>query len=153
MSGSAPTNTAPPSNAGTALTREELERWDVDDLDRLAFGVACGDRLTVDPDRLRLLYPDDLANPQALFDAQGMAWAWSVSTKELVSLSVDDLGRLCLEDGHHRWLAAKKTGRTLSAEITAVKGRPIERILARQAETAAGEEPPRPRRARPRAGR
>ena len=110
-------------------TREALERMDIDDLDRLAFGVAQGDVVTLDPHQLRILYPGDLENPQARFDAEGMAWVRQVCLDEPVEVSVDDEGLFCLEDGHHRRFAAQALGRPLQALVTAIKGRPIERLL------------------------
>ena len=114
-------------------TREALERMDIDDLDRMAFGVAQGDTVTVLPHHLRILYPSDLANPQARFDAEGMAWVRQVSLDEPVEVSVDDEGHFCLEDGHHRRFAAQALGLSLKARVTAIKGRPIERLLQQQA--------------------
>lgn len=115
-------------------TREELERMDIDDLDRMAFGVAGGEERTLEPSSLRILYLGDLENPEALFAQQGMAWARGVDLSEPVEVSINDDGEFCLEDGHHRWFAAMKTQRPLRATI-AIKGRPIERILAQQEHT------------------
>lgn len=115
-----------------AYTREQLEQMDIDELDRLAFGMADGDVISVSPASIRILYPGDLDNPQARFDQEGMVWARSVDLSEPVDLSVNDAGELCLEDGHHRWFAAKKCSRSLQGTVT-IKGRPIERILQQQA--------------------
>ncbi len=112
-------------------TREQLEQMDTDELDRLAFGMADGDVVSVKPAAVRILYPGDLDNPQARFDQEGMAWARSVDLSEPVDLSVNDAGDLCLEDGHHRWFAAKKCSRSLRGTVT-IKGKPIERLLLLQ---------------------
>jgi hypothetical protein len=122
-----------------AYTRQSLEAMDIDDLDRLAFGVAGGDVVALKPEQLHIVYPDDLLNPQARFEKEGMRWANSVDLTEPVEVSVDNDGRLCLEDGHHRWFAAKATRRTLQGRMT-IKGKPIERILARQANEANPQE-------------
>lgn len=126
-------------------TREQLEQMDIDELDRLAFGMADGDVVSVKPAAVRILYPGDLANPQARFDREGMAWARTVDLSEPVDLSVNDAGELCLEDGHHRWFAAKKCSRSLRGTVT-IKGKPIERLLQQQ------EAAPRPRRPGKRSG-
>jgi len=110
-------------------TREQLEQMDTDDLDRLAFGVAYGDRLTISPDKLHIKYPGDLENPEERWRLGGMAWAKSVKLTEPVEISVGEDGLLYLENGHHRWFAAKKTGRKLKAEVVSVDGKPIEKIL------------------------
>ena len=117
-------------------TREELERMDIDDLDRMAFGVVGGEERTLEPSSLRILYLGDLENPEALFAQQGMAWARGVDLSEPVEVSVNDDGEFCLEDGHHRWLAACLSKRNLVARID-IKGKPIEVILARQAQAQA----------------
>ena len=117
-------------------TREELERMDIDDLDRMAFGVVGGEERTLEPSSLRILYLGDLENPEALFAQQGMAWARGVDLSEPVEVSVNDDGEFCLEDGHHRWFAACLSKRNLVARID-IKGKPIEVILARQAQAQA----------------
>lgn len=119
----------------TRYTREELELMDIEELDRMAFGVVDGEDVTIQPSQVRILYPCDLENPQALFDKGGMAWARSVDLSEPVLLSVDDEGAFGLEDGHHRWFAAEKTGRDLVGTVT-IKGNPVRRILARQEASA-----------------
>lgn len=119
----------------TPYTREELEQMDINELDRMAFGVVDGEDVTIQPQQVRILYPGDLENPQALFDKGGMAWARSVDLSEPVLLSVDDDGAFGLEDGHHRWFAAQKTGQDLIGTVT-IKGNPIKRILARREASA-----------------
>ena len=124
----------------THYTRQELEQMDIDDLDRMAFGVVGGEERTLDPATIHIVYPGDLENPQALFDQKGMAWARSVDLSEPVEVSVNDEGQFCLEDGHHRWFAATKTHRPLIASIT-IKGKPIERILAQQEKATVARKP------------
>lgn len=116
-----------------SYTRSELERMDIDELDRMAFGVEGGQKVDLDPSEIHIRYHDDLDNPRALFDAKEMAWANSVDLSEPVEVSVDDQGDFYLEDGHHRWFAAGKTGRRLKATVE-IKGKPIEKILADQAQ-------------------
>ena len=124
-----------------AYTRDELEPMDTDVLDRMAFGVGQGDQVSVDPKQVRILYPCDLENPEARFSQEGMAWVRSVSFEEPVEVSVDDEGRFCLEDGHHRRFAAEKLGLMLKATVTAIKGKPIERLLAAAPASAPGRKP------------
>lgn len=116
-------------------TQVELEGMDIDALDRLAFGVAGGDQLELAPDQIQIKYPDDLVNPQHRLATEGMAWARSVDLSEPVDVSINEAGQFELEDGHHRWTAARLTGRKLQAVIE-IKGNPVRRILARQAEQA-----------------
>lgn len=119
-------------------TREALEKMDINDLDRMAFGYVDGQKMTVAPKDLKIKYADDLENPQYKFDKgdaqgrKGMDWARSVDFSEPVQLSVGRDGKLYLEDGHHRYFAAQKLGKKLPAEISKIEGKPIEEILKRQ---------------------
>lgn len=115
-------------------TQEELEHWDVDDLDRMAFGYVEGDVVTVDPDEIKIIWHMDLENPEYKFKQGGMDWVRSVDFSEPLELSVNEEGELQLENGHHRWFASKKLGRKVTGVIDKIKGKPIRRILKLQAE-------------------
>lgn len=114
-----------------AYTRAQLEQMDVDDLDMMAFGHYGGEEVIIDPNDIKIKWHDDLGNPEHKFTIGGMDWVHSVDFSEPVELSVNNNGEIELEDGHHRWFAAKKLGRKLKGVIE-IKGKPIERILARQ---------------------
>ena len=114
------------------FTRDALERLDIDVLDKMAFGVVGGEIITLSPSDIVIQYECDLGNPQHKFKQGGMAWAHSVDLSTPVEVSVDNNGAFLLEDGHHRWFAAGKTQRKLTAEVQ-IKGKPIERILQKQA--------------------
>jgi hypothetical protein len=116
------------------LSRADLERMDATELDRLAFGRAEGDVLSVRPDELKLKFPDDLVNPQDKFDRGGMEWARSVNFDEPVHVSIGRDGALQLEDGHHRYFAAQKLGVPLRAEIVKSEGKPIDALLGKAPE-------------------
>lgn len=122
--------------AGRTFTRDELERMDIDELDRMAFGVADGDTVTLRPDQIEIQYEGDLENPQHKFDTEGMRWVRSVDLSEPVEVQIKDDGRYYLADGHHRWFAAQKLGKSLQA-VVEIKGNPINAILRKQ-EGAAG---------------
>ena len=111
------------------MTREQLERLTIDELDRMAYGVAEGDRLTLSPAQIGIQYPGDLLNPQDKWAKGGMAWARSVQFDEPVEVSVGQDGKYWLEDGHHRWFAAGKLGKKLKAVVAKVTGKPIEKLL------------------------
>jgi hypothetical protein len=116
------------TSSPTRYTQEELERLDIDVLDRLAFGVTGGELVTLRPDQIRIKYACDLANPEAKLARGGLAWARSVDLSEPVEVSVAEDGGFDLEDGHHRWMAAGQTHRPLTAVIE-IKGNPIRRLL------------------------
>lgn len=128
----------PPTAPVAIFTRSELEAMEIDVLDHMAFGVIGGQQVVLLPSQIKIRYHDDLINPQAKFNAQGMEWAQSVDLSTPIEVSVDDAGDFYLEDGHHRWFSAGKTGRSLTATLE-IKGKPIEKILALQSAAAATE--------------
>jgi hypothetical protein len=113
------------------LTRADMECMDIDDLDWMAYGFFGDQIVDVDPSRISIRWHCDLANPEHRFAKGGMDWVRSVSFDEPIEVSVAQDGTLQLEDGHHRWFAAGKLGRTLKA-VVEIKGKPIERILEMQ---------------------
>jgi len=117
--------------ADKIYTRDELERMNIDDLDRMAYGHASGEIIQLNPSQIRIQYPVDISNPEYKFEQKGMDWVKSVDFSEPVKVSIKQNGKFYLEDGHHRWFAAKKLGLPLMAEIE-VKAKPIETILQRQ---------------------
>ena len=111
----------------------ELERVDIDKLDRWAFGVIGDEVVKLSPKDLTIVHKADLENAehQASRFVTGLkGWAKRVSLSEPVEVSVSRRGEFVLEDGHHRYLAARLSGRKLKAKIT-VKGKPIEELLSR----------------------
>ncbi len=122
----------PPVPAPPSYTRPQLERMHADDLDRMAYGHAYGDTITAHPSRFGIKYTGDLENPQDKFDKGGMDWARSVDFSKPVDLGIGRHGKLHIEDGHHRWFAAKKLGRKLTGTIVKSDAKPIEDILQRQ---------------------
>lgn len=117
----------------TPYTRGQLEAMDIDALDRMAFGHAGGDVVELSPSQIQIQYTDDLENAHYQHAQTGPGWAKSVDLSEPVDVSIGDDGVMRLEDGHHRWLAASLSKRSLRARIE-IKGRPIEVLLARQEE-------------------
>jgi len=103
---------------------------DLDDkIDVLAYGYADGEMITTATENIDIFWTDDLVNPQHLFDTQGMDWANSVDFSEPVELGVDEVGKLYIEDGHHRWFASGKLGREVTGQIVKFKGNPLVKII------------------------
>lgn len=121
------------SLTNATYTRDQLEQMDIDDLDMMAFGHYDGEEVMIDPNDIKIKWHDDLGNPEHKFAKGGMDWVHSVDFSGPVELSVNNNGEIELEDGHHRWFAAKKLGRKLKGVIE-IKGKPIERILAQQSQ-------------------
>lgn len=115
--------------AATNLTREQLERMNIDDLDRMAFGHSTDERLQLNSSDIKIKYKDDLVNPQDKFDKKGMGWVNSVDFSEPVKVSIGQDGKFYLENGHHRWFAANKLNKPIDVIIEKIDGKPIEKIL------------------------
>ena len=115
----------------TDQLRRELERVDIDKLDRWAFGVIGDEIIKLDPKQITIVHQADLDNAKhqaERYPGGPKSWGRSVSLSDPVDVSVTRPGEFVLQDGHHRYLAAKLTGRKLTATIT-VKGKPIEHLL------------------------
>lgn len=109
--------------------RNALQRMNIDDLDRAAYGFAEGDKTTLNPKDIKIIYKDDLLNPQDKFKKGGMDWVKSVDHSEPAKVSINQKGEIVLEDGHHRWFAANKLNKPLPVEFERIKGKPIEKLL------------------------
>lgn len=116
---------------GGKYTESQLQQMDTDVLDRMAWGVVNGDVVDVSPASLNVQYTGDMENPEAKFAKDGMKWVKSVDLSEPIKVSIRDDGKLYIEDGHHRYFAATKLGKSLKAEIE-VKGNPVAKILKDQ---------------------
>jgi hypothetical protein len=110
----------------------ELEAMDVDDLDKMAYGLVGDQIVRISPKAITLKWHDDMGNPQHRYDTEGMAWVRSVDLSEPVDLSVAQDGTIHLEDGHHRYFCATKLGKKLTGRIE-IKGNPILRIREMEA--------------------
>jgi len=115
------------SKALRKMTREELEHIDTDILDKEAFGVNIGDKLTLDT---KVVHPTntDIENAEYKFKQGGMEWVRSVDFTEPIEVYLKD-GKYHIEDGHHRWFAASKLGKKINAIIDDIKNNPIDEIL------------------------
>ena len=81
----------------------------VEEVDRLAFGFSGDDVKTLMPDELSVKWVDDDANVKAEIQASGKTdreWADSIDLSEPIDVIFED-GRFKIDDGHHRWNAAK----------------------------------------------
>jgi len=125
-------------NHGTqlsALSRTDLERMPTDDLDRAAFGFGIDDVIEVAVAELHVRYPGDMENAE--HSVRTLSQARHV-LREAPPIDVSLRGGvLCLEDGHHRYVAARLLGRpTLTAVVKDISDNPIDRILTRGTEFA-----------------
>jgi hypothetical protein len=143
-----------------AYTREQLERMDTADLDRMAFGFASGDVVEIQPIKISIVYHTDMEYARAdaedwcikavrrkgrrwddaPYEArQGLMREWAEGVYARVAAKNNPAevwlknGQFELQDGHHRFLAAATLGKPLLCEVT-VKDNPIDAILKKQGE-------------------
>jgi hypothetical protein len=103
-----------------------------DELDRRAFGFAVGDIVTLMPDQIGIQYPGDLENPEGAIEGMGdpVAWAKSVSLRQPIDVTYRK-GQFWVEDGHHRWTAARIRNKPLRCKVVKIDDNPILALQAR----------------------
>ena len=112
-------------------SEDELIAMDIDELDKLAFGIQAGLQ-PVRPEQLTVRFEDDLEN--AVYQAQQnggvQRWAQTVDLSEPIEVRYID-GKLVIWDGHHRYLAAKTLGKPLTMDLE-IHENPVKAIMQRQ---------------------
>jgi hypothetical protein len=114
------------------LSRAELEALPTEQLDRVAFGFASGDVLDVPINAIHIRYAGDLEQAQTDLRRGGgwdVARARQYSGAPPVEAALRD-GRLELEDGHHRYVAARILGRPILRARVTIHDNPINVILS-----------------------
>jgi hypothetical protein len=103
-----------------------------DALDRRAFGFAVGDIVTLMPDQIGIQYPDDLENSEDAIERMGdpVAWAKSVSLRKPIDVTYRK-GQFWVEDGHHRWTAARIRKKQLRCKVVKIDDNPILALQAK----------------------
>lgn len=104
-----------------------------DDLDFKAFGFNSGDIIVLSPNQI-LLNPDwnDIENAEEAIKKSGLGpegWARTVSFRKPIDVTLKD-GKFWVEDGHHRWLAAKILQRKLKCRVE-IKDNPVLALRAK----------------------
>ena len=96
------------------------------DWDLVAFGFTDDDILTLEPSQIHIVWADDLANAKHKIDGVSKFGShFKDSLDKLPPVEVDfDGKRFTLQDGHHRYYLAVKTGQKLQAQVT-VKANPF----------------------------
>jgi len=93
-------------------TSKEYADLSVADVDRMAFGFAEEDITEIMPGKLNIRWHDDMLNPEEAIrihvknGGTREGWAKTVDLSEPIQLSHKG-GKLFIEDGHHRYTAAK----------------------------------------------
>jgi hypothetical protein len=118
-------------------TSEELLRSggiSIEALDRAAYGFSFDDIKTITPDKLKVKWKDDYLN--VLHEIEHFAkktglglgtakktWSKKVDLSEPIEVTYEN-GAFYIEDGHHRYYAAKTLNKPLNVELT-IKQNPI----------------------------
>lgn len=95
-------------------------------LDRLAFGFSSDDIKQLDPKELNVKWKEDYANVLWEIQKSGLKpknWAKNVSLSEPIEVSYKK-GKYWIEDGHHRYAAAKALGVPLKV-VLEIEDNPI----------------------------
>lgn len=108
-------------------TDEELLRSggiSIETLDRLAHGFSSEDIKTINPNDLKVKWKDDLENVKYEIKKSGLTpkqWASKINLSEPIEVSYwgDNKHKIgfYIEDGHHRYMAAKILNKTLNVNL------------------------------------
>lgn len=98
-------------------------------LDRLAHGFSEDDIKTIHPNNLQIKWYNDLNNVKWEIEKSGLTkkdWAKKINLSEPIDVSYED-GEFFIEDGHHRYMAAKILNKELNVDLK-IKTNPIKTI-------------------------
>jgi len=98
-------------------------------LDREAFGFVSGETLAVPLGEIHIKYVVDLEDAEG--DVTSVAVARAILARKIPVEIALRRGRLELEDGHHRYVAAKMLGKKSLHAVVEIHDNPITEILAR----------------------
>lgn len=102
-------------------------------LDNYAYGFSENDITTIDPSKIKIKWKEDYENVMYEIKNSGLRpieWAKKINLSEPIDLSYENLGKglnFYLEDGHHRYVAAKLRKQPLNVNLT-IKYNPIKKI-------------------------
>lgn len=101
----------------------------IDLLDRLAFGFSDEDIKTLSPSQIKIKWKEDLENVLWEIQKSGLSkiqWAKKINLSEPVDVSFEK-NNFYLEDGHHRYVAAKILKKPLNVNLE-IKSSPVKKI-------------------------
>jgi hypothetical protein len=110
-------------------TSEELLRSggiSIEALDRAAFGFSSDDIKTLQPHQLHIKWKDDAENVKFEIkksSSNAKEWATKINLQEPIDVSYEK-EKFYVEDGHHRYFAAKILGKPLNVNLE-IKMNPI----------------------------
>lgn len=95
-------------------------------LDRLAFGFSESDITELSPTQLKIKWKDDIENVKWEVKKSGLVpkiWSSKINLLEPIDVSFEK-GKFYIEDGHHRYFAAKTLNKKLKVSLE-IKSNPI----------------------------
>lgn len=98
----------------------------IDMLDRFAFGFSNEDITTISPNKLKIKWKDDYENVLWEVKKSGLSpkqWSSKVDLTTPIDVSYEK-GNFYIEDGHHRYFAAKTLNKMLNVDLI-IKDNPI----------------------------
>lgn len=101
----------------------------IDLLDRLAFGFSDEDIKTLSPSQIKIKWKEDLENVLWEIEKSGLSkiqWSKKINLSEPVDVSFEK-NNFYLEDGHHRYVAAKILKKPLNVNLE-IKSSPVKKI-------------------------
>ena len=105
---------------------KEYAEMDIDRMYMEAFGFSEKSLTDISPTNLNVRWKADIENAEHAMKESGLSdkeWAESVSLEEGIDVSYKD-GQFYIEDGHHRYLAAKIRGERLNVNSVDIKDKP-----------------------------
>jgi len=103
----------------------EYDLLDFDALSREAFGFSRDDIKTLYPGQLKVKWKEDFNNVVLEQKKSGLSpedWAQTINLSEPIDVSYED-GKFYVEDGHHRYYAAKILNKPLNIDLQ-IKDKP-----------------------------
>lgn len=98
-------------------------------LDKLAFGFSESDITKILPSKLNIKWKDDLENVKWEVKKSGLSpkeWSSKIDLSEPIDVSFEN-SKFYIEDGHHRYFAAKTLGKSLNVNLQ-MKTNPIRKL-------------------------
>lgn len=115
---------------GLAKKSKTIEEFLNLDWDKIAFGFSDGEIIKLMPSDINIKWVDDLENAEYKINNVmrfGKHFKDSLSKLPPVEVSINEDGKFYLEDGHHRYVLAKKENKSLNA-IVEIKANPFEKL-------------------------
>ena len=114
-----------------SVTGKEWSELPIETIHRLAFGFTGEDIKKIHPSKLHIKYKADMENPIYEQQKSGLSkkeWAKTINLSEPIQLSYEK-GKFWIEDGHHRYYAAKILNKELNVDDVDIRDKAHKAIL------------------------